>query len=90
MHPCRQGDEHRQVEVELGDCYLEEEELDGHLVQCAQSVHSARLVQLAQLAQLVRSKQVRAQQELYQPVQAQELRVLVVQLALYVQQAQLT
>ena len=90
MHPCRQGDEHRQVEVELGDCCLEEEELDGHLVQCAQSVHSARLVQLAQLAQLVHSKQVRAQQELHQPVQAQELRVLVVQLALYVQQAQLT
>ena len=87
MHPCRQGDEHRQVEVELGDCYLEEEELDGHLVQCAQSVHSARLVQLAQL---VRSKQVRAQQELHQPVQAQELRVLVVQLALYAQLAQAT
>jgi hypothetical protein len=75
------------VEVELGDCYLEEEELDGHLVQCAQSVHSARLVQLAQL---VRSKQVRAQQELHQPVQAQELRVLVVQLALYAQLAQAT
>jgi hypothetical protein len=93
LHPCRQGDEHRQVEVELGDCYLEEEELDGHLVQCAQSVHSARLVQLAQLAQLaqlVNSKQVRAQQELHQPVQAQEMRVLAVQLALYVQQAQLT
>jgi hypothetical protein len=78
------------VEVELGDCYLEEEELDGHLVQCAQSVHSARLVQLAQLAQLVRSKQVRAQQELHQPVQAQELRVLVVQQALYAQLAQAT
>jgi hypothetical protein len=78
------------VEVELGDCYLEEEELDGHLVQCAQSVHLARLVQLAQLAQLVRSKQVRAQQELHQPVQAQELRVLVVQQALYAQLAQAT
>jgi hypothetical protein len=75
------------VEVELDDCCLEEEELDGHLVQCAQSVHSARLVQLAQL---VRSKQVRAQQELHQPVQAQELRVLVVQLALYAQLAQAT
>jgi len=75
------------VEVELGDCYLEEEELDGHLAQSAQSVHSARLVQLAQLAH---SKQVRAQQELHQPVQAQDLRLLVVQLALYAQLAQAT
>ena len=82
MHPCRQGDEHRQVEVELGDYYLEEEELDGHLAQSAQSVHSAQLARLVQLAQ------VRAQQELHQPVQ--ELRVLVVQLALYVQLAQVT
>jgi hypothetical protein len=61
LHPCRQGDEHRQVEVELGDCYLEEEELDGHLVQCAQPV---QLVQAMLLAQMRQEKLSLAQQAL--------------------------
>jgi hypothetical protein len=47
LHPCRQGDARHLAEEELDDCYLEEEELDGHLVRCVQQVRSARLVQLA-------------------------------------------
>ena len=53
MRPCHQGDARHLAEAELGDCCLEEEELDGHLVQCEQ------LVQLAQLAQAMSSAQMR-------------------------------
>ena len=87
MHPCRQGDEHHQVEVELGGCCQAEEELDGHLVQCAQSVHSARLVQPLLLE--LTARQVLLVQAA-QLEQAQALRVLVVQLALYEQLVQAT
>ena len=45
MHPCHQGDERHQVEVELGGCCQEEEELDDHLAQCGQLVRSAQQVQ---------------------------------------------
>ncbi len=43
MHPCHQGDERHQVEVELGGRCREEEELDDHLAQCGQLVRSAQL-----------------------------------------------
>jgi hypothetical protein len=39
------------VEVELGGCCLEEEELDDHLAQCAQLVRSGQQVQLEPLVQ---------------------------------------
>ena len=45
MHPCHQGDERHQVEVELGGCSQEEEELDDRLEQCEQLVRSAQQVQ---------------------------------------------
>ena len=45
MHPCHQGDERHQVEVELGGCCLVVEELDDHLAQCEQLVRSAQQVQ---------------------------------------------
>ena len=46
MHPCHQGDERHQVEVELGGCCLVVEELDDHLAQCDHLVRSAQQVQL--------------------------------------------
>ena len=52
MHPCHQGDERHQVEVELGGCCLAVEELDDHLAQCEQLVRSARQVQLVLTVQL--------------------------------------
>ena len=45
MHPCHQGDEHHQVEVELGGCCLVVVELDDRLEQCEQLVRSAQQVQ---------------------------------------------
>jgi hypothetical protein len=47
LHQCLPDGAHHLAEEELDDCYLEEEELDGHLVRCVQQVRSARLVQLA-------------------------------------------
>jgi hypothetical protein len=61
LHPCRQGDARHLVEEELGDCYLEEEELDGHLVQFEQLV---QLVQAMLLAQMRQEKLSLAQQAL--------------------------
>ena len=46
MHPCHQGDERHQVEVELGGCCLVVEELDDHLAQCELLVRSAQQAQL--------------------------------------------
>ena len=57
MHPCHQGDARHLAEAELGDCYLEEEELDGHLVQCEQLVQLAQLAQLAQAMLLAQMRQ---------------------------------
>ena len=48
MHPCHQGDERHQVEVELGGCCLVVEELDDHLAQCEQLVRSGQQAQLLQ------------------------------------------
>ncbi len=45
MHPCHQGDERHQGEVEVGGRCREEEELDDHLAQCGQLVRSAQQVQ---------------------------------------------
>ena len=45
MHPCHQGDERHQVEVELGGCCLVVEELDDRLEQCERLVRSAQQVQ---------------------------------------------
>ena len=53
MHPCHQGDERHQVEVELGGCCLVVEELDDHLAQCEHLVRSAQQVQLEPAAQQV-------------------------------------
>ena len=53
MHPCHQGDERHQVEVELGGCCLVVEELDDHLAQCELLVRSAQQVQLEPAAQQV-------------------------------------
>ena len=60
MHPCHQGDERHQVEVELGGCCQEEEELDDHLAQCEQLVRSEQQVQLEPLVQqaLLAARQV--------------------------------
>ena len=48
MHPCHQGVERHQVEVELGGCCLVVEDLDDHLAQCEQLVRSEQQVQLLQ------------------------------------------
>ena len=74
MHPCHQGDERHQVEVELGGCCLVVEELDDHLAQCEQLVRSAQQVQLlpelaAQQALLVLAAQ-QAQVQCVQLAQA--------------------
>lgn len=82
MHPCHQGDERHQVEVELGGCCLVVEELDDHLAQCEQLVRSAQQVQLEPAAQqvlLVLTAQ-QAQQELRTQA-AQLAQVQCVQLA---------
>ena len=63
MHPCHQGDARHLAEEELVDCYLEEEELDGHLVQCEQLVQLAQ-VQAMLLAQMQQAKLSSAQQAL--------------------------
>ena len=63
MHPCHQGDARHLAEEELGDCYLEEEELDGHLMQCEQLVQLAQ-VQAMLLAQMQQAKLSLAQQAL--------------------------
>jgi hypothetical protein len=61
LHQCLPDGAHHLAEEELDDCYLEEEELDGHLVQCAQP---AQLVQAMLLAQMRQEKLSLAQQAL--------------------------
>ena len=80
MHPCHQGDERHQVEVELGGCCREEEELDDRLEQCEQLVRSAQQVQ----------QELTVQQALLVLTAQQAQQVLAAQQAQYVQLAQAT
>ena len=83
MHPCHQGDDRHQVEVELGGCCLVVEELDDRLAQCELLVRSAQ-----QAHSLPRVLAVR--QALLVPAALQEQQVLAVRQALCVQLEQAT
>ncbi len=85
MHPCHQGDERHQVEVELGDCCLVVEELDDHLAQCEQLVRSAQLELLLPEPAVQQVLLVLAAQQ-----EQKVLRVLAVQQAQCAQLAQAT
>ena len=65
---CLLDDVRHLAEAELDGCYLAVEDLDDHLVQCAQLVRSAQLELVAKLELVLLRPQ--AQQVLHQLVQA--------------------